>query len=167
MKRNVAILGGIGLAAGVMYFLDPTAGRRRRALVRDKMFGWTRRGRRTLDAAATDMSNRIQGTISHMGTGEHGHVVDDPVLESRIRSRMGHVVSHPSSIAVGVEGGRVVLTGDVLASEVNGLMRTVADTPGVSSAENRCTGYVICSAAADRCPSGCGRFARLRGSGCG
>jgi hypothetical protein len=141
MKRNMAILGGIGVAAGLMYFLDPTAGRRRRAVVRDKMFSWTRRGRKAIDAAARDVGNRVQGTMTQMSGAGHGHVVDDPVLEGRIRSRIGHVVSRPSSIEVSVEEGRATLTGDVLDSEVNELMRTVADTPGVSSAENRLKTY--------------------------
>lgn len=133
MNRNIALLGGVGLGAGVMYFLDPTAGRRRRAIVRDKMFSWWRRGRKAWDTTSRSIGNRAQGARAGMGASTG----DDSVLEARVRSRLGHVVSHPSAISVNAQGGRVILAGDILKSEVDDLMNAVAQVPGVTSTENR------------------------------
>ncbi len=138
MNRKIALLGGVGLGAGVvMYFLDPAAGRRRRALVRDKISSWWRKGHRALDATARDIGNRAQGTLASVGVAGQEGVGDDSVLEARVRSRIGHVVSYPSAISVNAQGGSVILTGDILRDEVDDLMTEVARTPGVTSAENR------------------------------
>ncbi len=37
MNRQLSLLGGIGLGAALMYMVDPDRGKRRRALVRDKL----------------------------------------------------------------------------------------------------------------------------------
>jgi len=64
MDRALTLLAGAGLGVGLMYVLDPQAGRRRRALARDKMM---RLAHETQDAAgvvARDMRNRAQGLAS-------------------------------------------------------------------------------------------------------
>ena len=50
---------------------------------------------------------------------------------------MGRFVSHPGSIGVVVHGGRVVLSGPILAHEVDGLLAAVARVPGVQCVEER------------------------------
>jgi hypothetical protein len=55
---------GLGLGALAMFILDPQQGRRRRALVRDKM---VRYGREVSDLAAgtsKDLRNRAQGVVA-------------------------------------------------------------------------------------------------------
>jgi len=63
--------------------------------------------------------------------------VTDEVLVERVRARLGHVVSHPRSIEVTANQGRVTLRGPVLAREVDDLLRAVASVRGVSGVENR------------------------------
>jgi osmotically-inducible protein OsmY len=59
-------------------------------------------------------------------------------LLQRVRSEMGHVVSHPSAIQVLADGnGVVTLSGSVLASEVDPLLSTVNRIPGVTQLINR------------------------------
>lgn len=135
MNRNVAIVTGVGLGVGLMYILDPTAGRRRRAVMRDKAFSFWRRGASALDKASRDITNRTKGVMSEMGSKTAGEV-DDSRLEARVRSRMGRVVSHPSAITVNAQSGRIALSGDVLKSELAGLLNAVANVPGVMTTEN-------------------------------
>ncbi len=140
MNRNIALLGGVGLGAGVMYFLDPTAGRRRRAIVRDKMFSWTRRGRKAWDTTSRSIGNRAQGARAGMGASTG----DDTCAGSKGPVPAGACsVSHPSAISVNAQGGRVILAGDILKSEVDDLMNAVAQVPGVTSAENRISDCTI------------------------
>ena len=63
MKNVLAILGGIGAGAALMYLLDPDRGSRRRALARDKAIGLSNDFRRAIDKKSTDLSNRAQGII--------------------------------------------------------------------------------------------------------
>jgi len=62
--------------------------------------------------------------------------VSDDVLASRVRSKIGHIVSQPSAIEVQVEGSRVKLCGPVLADEVEQLLNSVRSISGVRNVEN-------------------------------
>jgi hypothetical protein len=63
----------------------------------------------------------------------HDGVVDDAVLVERIRSHMGHLLSHAETrrIEVAVQDGQVALSGHVVASHVNRVLGHVATVPGV------------------------------------
>ena len=63
MTKALAILGGIGMGAALMYLFDPDSGRRRRALIRDKAVGLSHDIRRTIDKKTTHLSNRAQGLL--------------------------------------------------------------------------------------------------------
>ncbi|HKX83070.1 MAG TPA: hypothetical protein VJL58_02525 [Pyrinomonadaceae bacterium] len=78
MGKVLAILGGIGAGAALMYLLDPDRGGRRRALARDKAIGLSNDLRRAIDKKSTDLSNRAQGVIheakSLIGVKQEGQV---------------------------------------------------------------------------------------------
>jgi hypothetical protein len=135
MNQKAAVLGGIGLGIGLMYLLDPAMGRRRRALMRDKTVRYWTRTCEALGTASRDVSNRVMGAAAEFRSGSTGNV-DDSVLEARVRSRMGRVVSHPSAVTVSAMAGRVALGGDILRSEADTLLRAVSKVPGVQSIEN-------------------------------
>ena len=60
-----------GVGAGLMYLLDPNAGRRRRALLRDKGVKLTHSTTRAVDKTSRDMKNRIHGImVSLQGGGQ-------------------------------------------------------------------------------------------------
>jgi osmotically-inducible protein OsmY len=121
-----------------MYMLDPDRGRRRRALVRDKLVSAANKTPDAIGAAARDLSNRARGLAAQVGSAFAGDDdVSDEVLAARVRSKLGRVVSHPSAIEVVADQGRVRLGGPVLAGEVDDLLACVSAVPGVSDVENQ------------------------------
>jgi uncharacterized membrane protein len=120
-----------------MYLFDPEAGRRRRALARDKI---NRAAHKTVDAfdvTTRDLKNRMAGLAAEFTNLVDGREVSDEVLVARIRARLGGLVSHPSSIAVTAENGKVTLAGPILATEVDRLIKYVSSMRHVSGIENR------------------------------
>jgi hypothetical protein len=70
MRSNLSLAAvGAGIGAGVMFLLDPQMGRRRRALLRDKSFSWTRQAACAIDKTSRDLKNRTQGTIVSIRSG--------------------------------------------------------------------------------------------------
>ena len=129
---------GFGAGALLMYFADPARGRRRRAVARDKAGARLRDVGREIDKAARDLSNRTQGMSAAAQALFTSPEADGPLLEARVRSRIGRAVSHPHAIHSRVEdGGRVILEGDILTPEIDYLLKTVRAVPGVRDVVNR------------------------------
>lgn len=136
MKQNA--VSGFLAGAAVMYLADPTRGRRRRAMVRDRLVATCRDVTNELDKAERDLWNRTCGFGASLSSRWKGTEADGPVLVERVRSAIGRAVSHPHAICVHSEGnGRVVLDGPVLRHEVDYLLRHVSAVPGVKEAVNR------------------------------
>jgi osmotically-inducible protein OsmY len=136
---KVATVFAAGAAA--MYFLDPDAGRRRRATTRDKGMAAGRDLQENARQAGRRVSDRAHGAVSEMGAAMDSAMDDAPVsdqkLEARIRSQLGHMVERPGDIAVEVNDGHVVLSGTASDDEVASLTRELAGMSGVSDVENR------------------------------
>jgi uncharacterized membrane protein len=136
-KRGLDWISALGLGAIVMYIFDPQGGRRRRAVARDKMI---RFGHKTLDAidvTSRDLKNRALGFAAETRKLVSKEEVSDEVLAQRIRSKLGSLVSHPSSIDVKAENGKVILSGPILADEVDRLLSHVSSMRGVTEVEKR------------------------------
>ena len=139
VRKTTALIAGLGAAigAGVMYLLDPGQGRRRRAVLGDKL---TKAGHATQDAVgrtAKDARNRAQGLAHEVRKRRSHEEVPDDVLVDRVRSEMGHVVGRPSEVTVTALGGRVTLSGTVREDEAETLAKHVSKIPGVAGVENR------------------------------
>lgn len=67
---------GLALGAGLMYFLDPERGDRRRALVRDKVVHYGHVVEDSVSSTARDLGNRAKGVVSEvrgsMSSGSNG-----------------------------------------------------------------------------------------------
>jgi hypothetical protein len=120
-----------------MYIFDPVAGRRRRALARDKLIGLRKPAKEAVRVTARDLKNRTLGTVAEGRAALFEDSVDDAVLVERVRSKLGFVVGHPSSIDVQASEGVVTLSGPVLTDEVQRLIAGVAAVRGVRDVENR------------------------------
>lgn len=128
---------GLALGAGLMYLLDPNRGTRRRNLMRDKMVHARRVAREGWDATSHDLANRSQGLAAAARSRLSADDADDWIIEQRVRSALGRVVSHPSAIAVNSSQGRVTLSGPVLADEIEALLACAGKVRGVEEVENR------------------------------
>ena len=133
---NKGLLIGAGLGAAAMFLLDPARGKRRRALVRDKLELLTRKTGDCIEVTTRDVTNRTRGLISEIKARLSSEIPDDTVLVNRVRSKLGRVVSHPAAIDVTAQNGTVTLSGPVLAGEVPHLLSCVKWTPGVQDVNN-------------------------------
>lgn len=130
------ILAGIALGAASAFMFDPQQGRRRRALLRDKMARGVREGREFGDAAAKDLRSRAQGVAARMQALRGGRA-PEAVLVGRVRAKLGRYVSHRRAIHVTAQDGIVTLTGDVLAGEHPALVPALRSMPGVREVDDR------------------------------
>ena len=131
------LAGGAGLGAALMYLLDPNRGRRRRAYLRDQAVHARRMLATAADKGVRDLRNRAVGAVAAAGSRVRADDVSDAVLVERVRAALGRVVSHPHAIHVSAEGGRVALSGAILAGEEPLLIRTIAHVRGVKAVENQ------------------------------
>lgn len=143
MRDLLGLLAAAAGAATVMYYFDPDMGRRRRALLRDRLVGTSHDAGRALRGQARYAADHARGVLA---TGNLDRVSErepqnDAQLRDRVRSRLGRLVSHPGAIDVQVDGGVVRLSGDVLAKELDGLLTQVRDMVGVSRVINAMTAH--------------------------
>lgn len=137
-KRNpLTLLGGVGLGAGLMYLLDPDGGRRRRALARDKAVHGLKASGKALRRTSVDVGNRTRGLVAGAGSLLRKGSADDHKLEGRVRSKLGRHVSNPSALQVQCQDGLVILSGPVLAAELDKVLAKVQKIKGVHEVESR------------------------------
>lgn len=136
MNRVTTMIGAGGLGAGLMYMFDPDRGKRRRALLRNKAEHATRIASEAAGKTQRDVRNHIQGAVAELGSLFRSDDVSDDVLEARVRSKLGRVVSHPSAIEVKAVDGLIILTGEILAKEEHPLLDSVITISGVKNIEN-------------------------------
>lgn len=136
--RSSSIVGGMALGAAAMYLLDPRAGRRRRARLRDRLVHYLHVTESALRRWFQDAGNRAHGTVAKTRrflTPEEQ--VSDRRLEARVRSTLGRLASKPSRIRVEAEAGRVILSGRVVESELGYLLTGLRRVRGVRQVESR------------------------------
>jgi uncharacterized membrane protein len=136
MQLRGSAAAGFGVGMALMYLLDPQRGRRRRALMRDRVAHATRISRDAVGATSRDVMHRTYGTAAQLGRGLTGRSVDDDVLVARVRSKLGRVVSHPHSVQVQAARGTVTLRGPILQHEIPQLLQTVRSVRGVQDVVN-------------------------------
>ena len=64
MTREMSMLFGMAVGAGLMYLLDPDSGRRRQALLRDKLFSWANDAQELAGQKARHLSNQAYGMMA-------------------------------------------------------------------------------------------------------
>jgi osmotically-inducible protein OsmY len=135
--NNKTLLMGAAIGAGLIYVLDPQTGRRRRALMRDKL---SRATTGTWDACQTttrDVGNRSRGIAAATRARLRTDEVADEKLEQRVRAKLGRVCSHPRAIEVTADGGHVTLSGPLLAHEAPEIVAMAESVRGVRSVSNQ------------------------------
>ncbi|MBP1472777.1 BON domain-containing protein [Frateuria sp. MAH-13] len=134
MARLLKLAAAFAAGAAAMYLLDPVAGRRRRAMARDRVRATGQDIQDFAQDKVRHAADRLHGAASHL----QGHAPsDDRQLHDRIRSKLGHLVAQPGRVEVHVEDGLVTLGGSVGRAEVDGLVAALTDMPGVAHVDNR------------------------------
>jgi osmotically-inducible protein OsmY len=110
--RGWAMLGGLGLGAGLMYILG---------------------SRREGDEEAT---GSLAGVLSE-ATDAFGAAEDDEVLEDRVRARLRRVVADADELGVSVKGGVVTLTGAVRATQFDRVVSAALKVRGVHDVDDQ------------------------------
>lgn len=143
-KQNLTLVGsaglGAGLGAGLMYLLDPQGGRGRRAAAKTTATSALTKGGDAVKAVkktSKHLGNRTKGLVAGAGARLRGGELTDALVSDRVRSKLGHVLSHPKALEVAVLEGRVTLTGPVLALEADRLLDAVRSVKGVKDVECR------------------------------
>jgi hypothetical protein len=127
----------MGLGAGLMYVLDPDRGHRRRAMARQKLSRIVHLSGDAVDKGIRDLRHRAGGLVAETVRIVRRERISDDVLEQRVRSKLGRVACHPSSVGVIASGGRVILDGPVLRNEAEHIARAVRHVRGVRGVESR------------------------------
>ncbi|HUA22834.1 MAG TPA: SRPBCC family protein [Steroidobacteraceae bacterium] len=133
---SAAVAGAIS-----MFFLDPDHGRRRRALMRERVAGGISRIDDATRVASRDLQNRARGLAHEFRARLTPEDVPDEILAERVRARLGAAVSHPGAIEVAALAGRVTLSGAVLEREYVRLLRLMWTVRGVVDIEDRLAVY--------------------------
>lgn len=134
-------LGAAAAGAISMYLLDPDHGRRRRAVMRDRVASGVSRLDDATSVASRDLRNRARGLAHEVRARFTREEVPDEILCERVRAQLGWAVSHPGAIEVSAVSGRVTLSGAVLEREYVRLLRTVWAVRGVADVEDRLAVY--------------------------
>jgi uncharacterized membrane protein len=136
MRKLFSAIKGAGVGIVMMYFLDPDRGRRRRALVRDQVVRvWTDL-RFATEVAEHDLRNRTRGFLAEAMAVVSREGAPDHVLVERVRANIGRVVRNSRAINVHADGGRIALSGPILARDVPAVLLQAASTRGVKHLEN-------------------------------
>jgi uncharacterized membrane protein len=136
MNKALKVVSAAGLGAGLMYLFDPDRGKRRRALLRNKAEHASRIAADAAGKTRRDVRNHLLGAFAEVESLFRTGEVSNVVLEERVRSKLGRVVSHPHAVEVKTNKGIVTLSGPVLADELHPLLDAVAAVSGVKSIEN-------------------------------
>jgi hypothetical protein len=113
MKKWWAMLGGLGLGAGLMYILDPEAMRRSRGRKPDDGGG--------LRGVLAEAQDAIQGTDEE----------EDEALAARVRARIERSFPDADAVRVSAANGVVTLSGAVPAARFDRLVSAVLKVRGV------------------------------------
>ncbi|MBO4122558.1 YtxH domain-containing protein [Cupriavidus gilardii] len=129
------------VGAAIMYLFDPQSGRRRRALLRDKAEASRHDMQDLAEKQAKRITDRMQGIAAKVrnATGLARRTADDDTIAERVRAELGRLVGHPGAVDVAVVGGRVWLSGHILASEHEALLAAVRGVTGVQDVDDRLT----------------------------
>ncbi len=137
MNRLFSMIRTAALGAGLMYFFDPQSGRRRRAMVRDRVRAVRNQADNAIETGVRDLRNRAIGIRSELSARLSTEQASDQVLAERARSKLGFLTRNNRAIQIDVMDGWLYLNGDVLSSEADRVLKGLAKVRGIKGVENR------------------------------
>jgi osmotically-inducible protein OsmY len=137
MNKGAALIGGVGLGAALMYFFDPDRGKKRRALVRDKVEAAGNKVEMAAGKVSRDLRNRCYGMMAETKSLFRHEEAADEVLVDRVRAKLGRYPVHTGAIDITANEGTVTLSGQILGSEVQKVVRAAGLVRGVKGIDNQ------------------------------
>lgn len=122
---------GVLVGAALSHYFDPQRGRARRARLRDAAIHLRRQTRGLLESSLRDAQHRSRGLVQSFRGPARG-VGDERVILERVRSALGHEISHPSAVDVLMRDGKVVLRGPLFTHEAEPALRCARRVDGVT-----------------------------------
>lgn len=142
MRQRAIWLGSFGVGLAGAFLFDPISGNRRRHRLADAAVHLRRQVRRTALAVGRDLSKRTRGIIATARQRLRQNEADDVVLEERVHSVLGHVVSHQHAITVRVDDGHVTLDGPIPQEQRNRIAGAVRAIAGVKDVRTRFDSHI-------------------------
>ena len=136
MNKGIAVVGGAGLGAALMYFLDPDRGKTRRIKARDKAEAAINKVTDAAVRANRDFRNRAAGVAIETRNLFKQEEVPDTVLVERVRARLGRVCSDIASLNINAQDGVISLEGSIPVNEANRALRLARLVRGVKKVDN-------------------------------
>lgn len=125
-EKQLSLLLGAGLGAGLMFVLNPA---RRKAPIRNKAVRALAIERLTVQPVLP-MVEPLTEVIAEILARKNPPPTDQQ-LEKRVRSELGHHIEHGWTIEVIAEDGFVTLRGNVLEDQLEDAVSTARDVHGV------------------------------------
>src|SRR5262249_38967779 len=116
-------------------------GKRRRALMRDKVEAAGNKATDYAEKMGRDISNRAYGMVAETKVLFRQEDVTDDVLVDRVRAKLGRYSIHIGAVEVAAHDGVVTLTGPILAVELPRVLRATRFVRGVKSVDNQLAVY--------------------------
>jgi osmotically-inducible protein OsmY len=135
---GVVLLAGLGGAA-LVYLFEPDAGRRHRAVLRDKTVSLWRRGRRRVRRLSRRGTHTLRGQWGRITRPGHSdEPVDSVTLTQRVESEVFRDPAIPKGrINVNAENGVIELRGQLdSAEQIERVVARVRRVPGVRDVAN-------------------------------
>jgi osmotically-inducible protein OsmY len=138
-RRRAGVAAGAGTAAGAAYFLDPSSGKRRRHIARDRIAALVRRGgrraERTGGYGAHTVAGKAKGAAASAAPTE---TPSDETLADRVRSVVLRPADAPKGdVNINVVDGVVYLRGEVDEPDrIRGLVEATEKVDGVRRVES-------------------------------
>jgi osmotically-inducible protein OsmY len=135
-RRSLAYPSGIVMGVALMYFLDPSQGRRRRHMSRDRALKLVRRTRREAAHKARYAEGVAEGRLHEVtGDGMSRPQPDDITLARKVESEIFRDADAPKgSVNVNAEHGIVYLRGQAGSREW--MERLITATEGVEGVKD-------------------------------
>lgn len=133
LDHTVTLVSGMIIGATIMYVFDENRGAKRRAQARDKVVHAGHLLSRGIRKRGRDLMNRAFGSVAELRSSvrDRARNVSDDQLVDRVRSQLGHVVSHSGLLRVEVRDGCVTVGGPVLEREVEKIRNRMTKIRGV------------------------------------
>jgi uncharacterized membrane protein len=132
---------GLGVGAAATYFGNPKRGARRRAALARGTEHLCERATGEVRRSLLDAQHHLTGISARLSSSLTAANPPEQVLEARIRSRIGRVLSQPRKVHVVCDRGLVTLWGGVPENEIYELLRVVRDVPGVKDIQEHLDTY--------------------------